>query len=91
MSGTDGRRKVLQIPLQGGSGNAPTGPVQFRNDWPGLFLLGDYALLVALSVRRLADRLGAVPMDAVTLNSLHTLNKLAELIESDVKVTADQR
>lgn len=32
---------MIEIPLEGGSGKAKTGPARFRNDWPGLWIRGD--------------------------------------------------
>lgn len=33
-----------------------TGPVQFGDDWPGVFIRGDNALTFAISVRNVLDR-----------------------------------
>ena len=40
---------MLKIPLPGGSGVAKSGAIQFENDWPGLFLRGDTAIVVSLA------------------------------------------
>lgn len=33
---------ITMINVEGGSGNIPSGPMQFKNDWCGVFLRGDY-------------------------------------------------
>jgi len=33
---------ITKINVEGGSGNVPSGPMQFNNDWCGVFLRGDY-------------------------------------------------
>lgn len=43
--------KARQVPVDGGSGSYPTGAIQFRNDWPGLFVRGDDALAVLSELR----------------------------------------
>jgi len=40
--------KILQIPMRGGSGEVRTGAIQFENDWPGLFIRGDNAIVLCL-------------------------------------------
>lgn len=32
---------ITKIPIEGGSGKIKSGAMQFKNDWPGLFLRGD--------------------------------------------------
>jgi hypothetical protein len=34
------RTNIQNIPADGNFGGVETGPVQFRNDWPGLFING---------------------------------------------------
>jgi hypothetical protein len=72
--------KILQIPLPGGSGRAPTGAVQFRDDWPGLFVRGDDAIFAGAAIRQLQERLSSHPDVAVT-TALYTL---ADVIEREV-------
>lgn len=40
------------------SGRPETGPMQFGDDWPGVFIRGDNALFFALAVRRVVARMG---------------------------------
>ena len=47
-----------QIPVPGSSGKTPTGALQFQDDWPGLFIRGDDAVVLAASIRQLRDCLG---------------------------------
>jgi hypothetical protein len=78
-------RRILQIPLRGGSGNAPTGAVQFQDDWPGLFLRGDMAIVVALAIRNLQKAL-TDSNDLVIASALGNLSIIADVIERDVRV-----
>jgi hypothetical protein len=79
------RPRLLRIPLPGGSGLAPTGAVQFQDDWPGLFMRGDQAILVSVCIREMEKAL-ARHDDAAAARWLAKLLPLAELIERDVKV-----
>ena len=72
--------RILQIPLPGGSGAAPTGAAQFRDDWPGLWLRGDEALALAAEIRRVQAVLRANKLPALTYH----MNAVAALIERDV-------
>jgi len=74
---------ILQIPLPGGSGDAPTGAVQFQNDWPGLFVRGDHAIRLRTAIRTLRERLANHP-DLAVSNALYDLGELAEIIARDV-------
>lgn len=74
---------ILQIPLPGGSGNAPTGAVQFQNDWPGLFVRGDHSIRMRSAIRELLQRFGSHQDVAVT-NALYELAEIADVIESEV-------
>jgi hypothetical protein len=76
---------VLQIPLPGGSGVAKDGAIQFQNDWPGLFLRGDTAIVVALAIRNLQGAL-AESQDRVVASALGQLSVVADLIEREVRV-----
>ena len=75
----------LQIPLPGGSGPAPTGAVQFRDDWPGLFVRGDTAVALAFGIRQLEKRLADHP-DPVVWTSLTRLIAIAAIVEREVQV-----
>ena len=77
--------KPLAIPLPGGSGQAKTGAVQFRDDWPGLFIRGDDALALAVSIRDLQSRL-ADTADVRIASALSRLSQIAAIIERDVRV-----
>ena len=74
---------ILQIPLPGGSGEAPTGAVQFQNDWPGLFVRGDHAIRMRTAIRTLRERLANHP-DLAVGNALYDLGELADIIGRDV-------
>ena len=80
--------KVLQIPMPGSSGETPTGAIQFKNDWPGLFIRGDQAVVLLSRIRGLQERLASHP-DVVVAAALIELGKIADLIERDVVVRSD--
>jgi hypothetical protein len=79
------KQAPLQIPLPGGSGVAETGAVQFQNDWPGLFLRGDTAIVVAVAIRNLEKAL-ANNEDPMVGWSLSKLVPVAAIVEREVKV-----
>lgn len=35
------KKTITYVDAEGGSGKVPSGPLCFRNDWPGLFVRGD--------------------------------------------------
>jgi hypothetical protein len=81
----NGKPEPLQIPLPGGSGHARTGAIQFQNDWPGLFLRGDTAVVLAVSIRHLEKALVNHP-DPVVWSGLSKLSTIAAIIEREVQV-----
>ncbi|MCX5659799.1 MAG: hypothetical protein NTW19_08770 [Planctomycetota bacterium] len=76
-------RAPLQIPLPGGPGKAPSGPVQFRGDWPGLFIRGDHAVSVAMCIRQLEKQLGSA-IKGADVPAWNRLTELASLIEVEL-------
>jgi hypothetical protein len=77
------KSKITQIPFPGGSGNVPTGALQFQNDWPGLFIRGDRASALLSSIRGLQQRL-AHHNDPVVAAVLIQLGEIADIIDRDV-------
>jgi hypothetical protein len=75
--------KITKIPFPGGSGNVPTGALQFQNDWPGLFIRGDKASALLSSIRGLQQRLAQHP-DPVVGAVLIQLSEIADIIDHDV-------
>jgi hypothetical protein len=59
--------QIIPYPNNGGpkpDGSAPrveSGAIQFGNDWPGLFLRGDNALEVAMTIDQIGAFLNAIP------------------------------
>ena len=82
--------KILQIPMHGSSGETPTGAIQFQNDWPGLFVRGDDAIVLMSKIRGLQKHLASHP-DLVVAAALVELSKIADLIERDVIVKGEAR
>jgi hypothetical protein len=76
-------KRITQIPFPGGSGQIPTGAIQFQDDWPGLFVRGDTAIDMANKIRYLQQSL-AGNQDAGVDLSLSVLGKLADTIEREV-------
>ena len=77
------KANITQVPVAGSSGRVPTGALQFRDDWPGLFLRGDDAIGLMVSIRHLAERL-ADNADLGVASALSRLNQVADIIERDV-------
>ncbi len=50
-------KRPIQIPVEGSSGRVPSGALQFRDDWPGLWLRGDDAHSLLLGLERMCDQL----------------------------------
>ena len=76
--------------MPGSSGETPTGAIQFKNDWPGLFIRGDQAIVLLSRIRGLQERLASHP-DVVVAAALIELEKIADLIERDVVVRKDRQ
>ena len=77
--------QITRIPAPGGSGRVPTGALQFQDDWPGLFIRGDDAIVLMCKIRHLVGRLGD-HQDPVVCSALQSLTDMADLIERDVRV-----
>ena len=80
------RRMLTRIPFPGGSGLVPTGPMQFRDDWPGLFIRGDDAASLASELEELFASVGK--MEGAKRRFYRT-NELIEIIRRDVIVRSD--
>lgn len=55
-----------------------TGPVQFGSDWPGLFIRGEHALVLAQSLLDLVDLLKTQPL-AVTQPMMRQIGMCVDL------------
>lgn len=51
-----------------------SGPIQFGNDWPGVFLRGDNALFYAMALKKMLEaQTERLPLDVdIALRSLHS-------------------
>jgi len=78
-------RRITQIPFRGSSGETPTGAMQFQDDWPGLFVRGDDAIMLLGAIKQLTERLAHHP-DVIVASALARLARIAEIIERDVIV-----
>jgi hypothetical protein len=78
-------KRITKIPFPGGSGQTPTGAMQFQHDWPGLFIRGDNAVSLLSNIRGLQQRLADHP-DVVVAAALSQLQQIADIIERDVIV-----
>lgn len=47
--------RVVMLPLPDGMRRMESGPVQFGDDWPGVFLRGDNAMAYAMYLRNVAE------------------------------------
>lgn len=74
------RCPTYKVKLPRGTLRVETGVVRFNDDWPGIFLRGDYAAPMAMHLRELLDKLpksdwvgaGMVESLAETLESCNT-------------------
>ena len=80
--------RITQIPFPGSSGHTPTGPMQFQDDWPGLFVRGDDAIMLMGVIQELSRRLAEHP-DPVVHSRLMHLSKYADIIAANVIVKRD--
>ena len=79
--------KQTKIPFPGGSGSVPSGPMQFQEDWPGLFVRGDDAIGLGLDIRHVIEVLKEKKVDDERLwLPLSRLKKMSEVIEQGVRV-----
>jgi hypothetical protein len=62
-----------------------TGAVQFGDDWPGLFVRGDTAIVLMNRIRHLSERIGDSSDPVVSL-ALIQLNHFADIIDREVRV-----
>jgi hypothetical protein len=81
---------ITQIPIPGSSGETPTGAMQFQDDWPGLFVRGDDAIMLLGAIEQLTERLAHHP-DVIIASSLTRLARIAEIIKRDVIVQGEPR
>lgn len=58
-----------------------TGPTQFGNDWPGLFIRGDDALALAMYLRDVLRAFGDSHGTMLAISTMYA-TKLAEMLES---------
>jgi hypothetical protein len=78
-------RRITQIPFPGDSGRTPTGAMQFQDDWPGLFIRGDDAIVLMGRIRYLVEHVSE-HRDLGVMSVLQNLGELASVIERDVVV-----
>jgi hypothetical protein len=77
--------RIKQIPVRGSSGDAPTGALQFQDDWPGLFIRGDEAMGLVIVIEYLKEKLKDHP-DASVASALKVLSRYVTIINEDVIV-----
>jgi hypothetical protein len=63
--------------------------MQFQDDWPGLFVRGDDAILLMSAIEQLRARLADHP-DVVVASALNRLARYADVIARDVIVRRGQ-
>lgn len=73
---------ITLVPYPGGSGQIPTGAMQFQDDWPGLFLRGDAAISVLSAIRILQQF--ANHQDIAVVAAVNRLQRIADMIDRDV-------
>ncbi len=64
-----------------------TGPIQFGDDWPGVFIRGDHALHYSMLLENLLN--GKIPQeDFISLMVLHGLKE--DLASCDVRILGEE-
>jgi hypothetical protein len=81
------QRRVTHIPFPGGSGETPTGAMQFLDDWPGLFIRGDDAIGLLIAIKQLLAHVGS-SSDVSVASAVARLQGIAKIIERDVFIRA---
>jgi len=70
--------KLQKIPLDGAQPG--TGPMQFGDDWPGVFIRGDDAIGYASALRRAVEKLAEAHNRSAEMAGLANLADLVELL-----------
>ena len=74
--------KLTKIPLQGGSEAVPSGALQFQDDWPGLFLRGDNAVVFGARIKSLLEVLKEKKLEDSRISSaLLQLEEMSDVID----------
>jgi hypothetical protein len=76
---------TTKIPLSPDAPRIETGAVQFGDDWPGLFIRGDEAIILAANIRNLLAAMPGINNPAA-MSTLVQLDELADVIERGVAV-----
>jgi len=71
--------EIQQVPVLFTEKRPETGPMQFGDDWPGVFIRGDNAIMFELYLQTAIRYLKEADADAFTL---HSLINLAELLKN---------
>ena len=77
---------IVQIPYEGGSGRVPTGAMQFLEDWPGLFVRGDDAVVLLHEIEAVLEHLRESKKPMMTLK----LEEVAEIIRARVILSSGE-
>ena len=75
---------INRIPVEGGSGKFPTGVVQFTNDWPGVFLRGDFCIFLKIELERLLSK-ASVGSSEFSVDKVESLLAMIETCLEDSK------
>jgi len=69
VSGSSQERLVM-LPMPDGMTRMESGPIQFGDDWPGVFLRGDNAIGTGIVLNGLADNFEKLGLDPISLAQL---------------------
>jgi hypothetical protein len=78
--------KITQIGIPGGSNHIPTGALQFKDDWPGLFIRGDEAFAFMLELKQI---LKVLEKQGNRECFTYVTRGIASIIEQDVIIRND--
>lgn len=77
--------QIQKLPAPEEQLRVETGAVQFGNDWPGLFIRGDNAMMLKLDIEVLAVYVQEAGRPSVQV-ALNSLIRMAEMIGENVIV-----
>jgi hypothetical protein len=80
-----GKTQITHVPMPAGLRRVETGAIQFGEDWPGLFIRGNNAIALKLSIRHLEEQVSGAA-NGIDRFALARLGRIADLIEQEVIV-----
>lgn len=70
------QERIVMLPLPDGMTRMESGPVQFGDDWPGLFMRGDEAIPLGMYMHSAAEALRMVGDEITAMSLEHAAARL---------------